>query len=209
MGWIRTWATSECPRVESPRAGSDDRDSRSNFGRAAGPCVKLCQIMSNLCQIMSNCPQCQIFRGPRRVKFFRRRPRRVKFFSGPVKFSAPGGPLVSNSERRVKFSFGRRQIFGARRAPVSNSVQQRQRFPSDRVKFPAPGGPLVSKFHTAASKFRSDGIRVSHAPGAPLKIRADGRPVPMSNFTALVASQREREQPMELQLGIIDTKLPS
>ena len=152
---------------------------------------------------MSNCPQCQIFRGPRRVKFFRRRPRRVKFFSGPVKFSAPGGPLVSNSERRVKFfsdpvkfsarggplvsnserrvkfSFGRRQIFGARRAPVSNSVQQRQRFPSDRVKFPAPGEPLVSKFHTAASKFRSDGIRVSHAPGAPLKVRADGRPVPI------------------------------
>ena len=182
---------------------------------------------------MSNCPQCQIFRGPRRVKFFRRRPRRVKFFSGPVKFSAPGGPLVSNSERRVKFfsdpvkfsarggplvsnserrvkfSFGRRQIFGARRAPVSNSVQQRQRFPSDRVKFPAPGGPLVSKFHTAASKFRLDGIRASHPAGPSKSVPTVGLCPYVKLYGSSRYTQREREQPMELQLGIIDTKLPS
>ena len=71
----------------------------------------------------------------------------VKFFAGPA---------VSNfsptSATRQIF-FGPRQIFGARRAPVSNSVQQRQRFPSDRVKFPAPGGPLVSNFTQQRQSF--------------------------------------------------------
>ena len=152
---------------------------RSNFGRAAGPCVKLCQIMfkfvSNYVKFMSNCPKCQIFRGPRRVKFFADVRDASNFFRTPSNVWRPAGPSCQILSDASNFS---RTPSNSRRAagPSCQILSDASNSHSDAVKFLAPGGPLCQILCSSVNGFLRTASNSRRPAGPSCQIFTQQRP---------------------------------
>ena len=198
---------------------------------SAAPRAPVSNYVKLLCQIALNV---KFFAGPAVSNFFADVRDASNFFRAPSNFRRPAGPSCQILSDASNFS---RTPSNSRRAagPSCQILSDASNSHSDAVKFSAPGGPLCQILCSSVNGFlrTASNSRRPAGPSCPsstqqrpsfVRTASESRMHPagpsksvptvgLCPYVKLYGSsrftEREREQPMELQLGIIDTKLPS